>query len=64
MRGEIQKIASFLNTPVTDDQLDQLVQHLRIDQFSKNKAVNYEMYRDLSFMSKEGKFIRNGRYLL
>lgn len=38
-----------------------MVEHLRIDKFAKNKAVNFEHYRWLNFMSPDGRFIRKGQ---
>ena len=45
---------------LTEEQLDRLTQHLRLDDFAKNKAVNYEICKDFSFMNPNGRFIRKG----
>lgn len=60
LRGEIEKIARFLGKHPSEQQLNRMVEHLRIDKFAKNKAVNFEHYRWLNFMNPEGKFIRKG----
>jgi len=61
LRGEIEKIATFLGKSLSDEQLSRLTQHLRLDDFSKNKAVNYEICKELSFMNPNGRFIRKGK---
>ena len=40
IRKEIRKIAAFLNKTITDEQLEKLVDHVRVDKFSKNESVN------------------------
>ena len=57
------KIGRFLGRHPTEQQLNRMVEHLRIDKFAKNKAVNFEHYRWLNFMSADGKFIRNGEHV-
>lgn len=61
LRGEVQKVAKFLGKSLTGEQLELLVDHLRVDKFAKNKAVNFENYKDLGFMNQEGHFIRKGK---
>ena len=60
LRGEVAKVAQFLDKKLTDQQLDQLTEHLRFDNFSKNEAVNNEFAKDLGIMSPNGHFIRKG----
>ena len=60
LRGEIEKVASFLGKSLTEEQLSKLTQHLRVDQFAKNEAVNYEICKELGFMNNSGNFIRKG----
>lgn len=60
LKGEIAKVARFLGKTLTNEQLTQLTNHLHIDQFAKNKAVNYEMCKEFTFMNSSGKFIRKG----
>ena len=58
LRGEIVKVAAFLNQSPTDEQLDQITEHLRFDHFEKNESVNNVTGKEL--MNPEGKFIRKG----
>lgn len=60
LRGEIEKVAKFLDKNLTDQQLDQLRVHLHIDNLSKNRSVNYELGRELGLLQGDGKFIRKG----
>ena len=60
LRGEIEKVVSFLGKSLTEEQLTRLTQHLRVDQFAKNDAVNYEICKELGFMNNSGNFIRKG----
>lgn len=50
----------FLGKSLSEEQLTQLTEHLRIDQFAKNEAVNYEVCKELGFMNNSGHFIRKG----
>ncbi len=66
LRGQIERVAKFLDKKLTEEQLTQLTEHLRIANFEKNEAVNMEnASRKSEFMNDEGsnKFIRKG-YLL
>lgn len=57
-------MASFLGKSLTEEQLSKLTQHLRVDQFAKNEAVNYEICKELGFMNNSGNFIRKGIFLV
>ncbi|KAI9552926.1 hypothetical protein GHT06_020810 [Daphnia sinensis] len=61
LRGEIQKVVSFLGKSLSEEQLTKLTEHLRVDQFAKNEAVNYEVCKELGFMNNSGHFIRKGK---
>ncbi|EFX84144.1 hypothetical protein DAPPUDRAFT_301389 [Daphnia pulex] len=61
LRGEIEKVVSFLGKSLTEEQLTRLTQHLHVDQFAKNEAVNYEICKELGFMNNTGNFIRKGK---
>lgn len=50
----------FLGKSLTEEQLTRLTDHLRIDQFAKNEAVNYEVCKELGIMNNSGHFIRKG----
>lgn len=60
LTGEIVKVARFLGQDLNEERLTRLVEHLRVDQFSKNEAVNYEVCKGLGFMNNSGHFIRKG----
>ena len=50
LKGQIEKVATFLGKSLSEEQLCRLTQHLRLDDFAKNKAVNYEICKEFSFM--------------
>ena len=60
MPTEIKKMAAFLNKTLTEEQIEKLVDHVRIDKFAKNESVN--MAREIQAgLSNEGHtFIRKG----
>jgi estrone sulfotransferase len=60
LRGEIVKVAAFLNQTPSDEQLDKITEHLRFDNFEKNESVNNEIGKKLGMMYPDGKFIRKG----
>jgi hypothetical protein len=63
LRGQIERVAKFLDKKLTEEQLTRLTEHLRIANFVKNEAVNMEnASRKGEFMNDEGsnKFIRKG----
>lgn len=53
-------MVNFLGKSLSEEQLSRLTEHLRIDQFVKNEAVNYEVCKELGFMNNTGHFIRKG----
>ena len=53
-------MAKFLNKPITPEQLEQLTEYLRFDNFSKNESVNFESGKKMGFMQEDGHFIRKG----
>ena len=61
LRGGIEKVARFLQKPLTDDQLTRLTEHLRFENLSKNKAVNSESYKEIGLMNTDGHFVRKGK---
>ncbi|XP_046448183.1 sulfotransferase 1E1-like [Daphnia pulex] len=61
LRGEIVKVATFLNQSPTDEQLDKITEHLRFDNFEKNESVNNEAGKKQGWMNPDGKFIRKGK---
>ncbi|KAM3963077.1 sulfotransferase 1A1-like [Aphomia sociella] len=59
--GVVRKVAQFFNKPVTEEQVSQLCDHLHIDNFRRNKSVNYDFLKDIGLWDKGGQFIRNGK---
>lgn len=61
LRGEIEKIAQFLGKSLTEEQLDRITEHLRIDSFAKNESANYEVGKTNGLMNLDaGNFVRKG----
>ena len=60
LRGEIDKIAMFLNKPLNKEQLDALTEHLKFDNFQKNESVSFEAAKKTGFLNQELNFIRKG----
>lgn len=60
LRGEIQKVGKFLEKCLTEEQLDQLTEHLKFDNFEKNPSVNNEAPKKMGLFSADGKFLRKG----
>ena len=54
-------MADFLGKSLTDEQLSQLTEHLRFDNFAKNESVNFSSRKKLGFFEEDGKFIRKGK---
>merc|ERR1712071_218459 len=61
LRGEIEKVCKFLGKSLSDEQLELLTKHLHFDNFSKNRAVNYETTKEEGFANDTGNFIRKGK---
>eukprot|EP00092_Neocalanus_flemingeri_P035044 GFUD01038132.1.p1 GENE.GFUD01038132.1~~GFUD01038132.1.p1 ORF type:complete len:350 (-),score=91.30 GFUD01038132.1:64-1113(-) len=60
IRSVIAKVSKLLDSPLTDDQVETLVEHLDIKNFRNNPAVNMESAKMVGMMKKEGNFIRKG----
>ena len=60
MRGQIEKVANFLDKKLTEEQINQLREHLRFDNFQKNESVNNEAAKKVGAFHNDGRFIRNG----
>ena len=59
MKSVVERVARFLGTSLTPEQVAALVHHLDIEQFRQNAAVNKENIRSTEFLS-DGSFIRKG----
>jgi len=66
LRIEIQKVADFLEKPLTEDELTKLEQHLQLDNFKGNVMVNQEMGKFTGLMNMDAgiNFIRKGIHLV
>jgi len=60
--SSIKLIAKFLDCPLTDDQVDLIVEHTHFDRMAKNPSVNYSHWDDLGLRNKnESPFMRQGQ---
>jgi hypothetical protein len=58
----ITRVSQFLEVKYTEEQHEELQEHLKIDNFRNNKSVNAELLRDLGIIrSGEGGFVRKGK---
>lgn len=60
MPGEIERIASFLDVPITREELEKLATHLDFANIEKNESVNQDSAKKLGIATKDGKFMRKG----
>lgn len=62
IRGTLIKIANFLDKKLSDNDLNKLEEHFKIENFRKNKSVNNDHFIELGIASKnkEHQFIRKG----
>ncbi|XP_046448149.1 sulfotransferase 1B1-like isoform X3 [Daphnia pulex] len=63
IRAQIKRISTFLNKPVTPEQIEKLVDHVRFDKFSKNESVNYtkEIKAGVGKDDPNNTFVRKGQ---
>ncbi|XP_057376850.1 sulfotransferase 1C3-like [Daphnia carinata] len=61
IRKEIKKIAAFLNKTLTPEQIEKLVDHVKVDNFSKNASVNMTMEIKSGFTNEGHSFVRKGK---
>ncbi|XP_022819826.1 sulfotransferase family cytosolic 1B member 1-like [Spodoptera litura] len=57
----VKRVADFLGKKLDDAQTAALCDHLSIENFKKNKAVNFEELRGLGMFAKDEVFIRKGK---
>ncbi|KAJ0180699.1 hypothetical protein K1T71_004103 [Dendrolimus kikuchii] len=57
----IKKVSNFFGKHLTEQQSSELCEHLRIENFKKNKSVNFETLKSLNILSPEESFIRKGK---
>lgn len=57
----IRRVSDFLNKTYSEEQIQQLCQHLDIKNFKKNKSVNNERLMDIGVhIRNEQGFVRKG----
>ena len=65
LRGQIERVAKFLDKTLTEEQLVRLTEHLKIASFEKNESVNMEDVRrdGVAFNNTKTdvKFVRKGK---
>ncbi|XP_050559195.1 sulfotransferase 1C4 isoform X4 [Spodoptera frugiperda] len=57
----IHRVADFLGKKLNDAQTAALCDHLSIENFKKNKAVNFEEFRAFGMLAKNEEFVRKGK---
>lgn len=58
----MKKFALFLNKTFNDEQIKQLENHLKIENFRSNKSVNFLQLKELGILiDGEQGFVRNGK---
>lgn len=61
MKGEVKKLAKFLEKNISEDQIDAIVRHCTFASMSKNISTNYTDVGDTgAFDFKVAKFMRKG----
>uniref|UniRef100_A0A0P5S7S9 Sulfotransferase sult n=1 Tax=Daphnia magna TaxID=35525 RepID=A0A0P5S7S9_9CRUS len=61
IRKEIRKMCSFLNKQLSDEQIETLVEHVKVDNFAKNKSVNLTVEIESGLLNKGHSFVRKGK---
>ncbi|XP_018564737.1 estrogen sulfotransferase isoform X2 [Anoplophora glabripennis] len=62
LKGNIEKVSKFLGKSYSLEQYETLADHLDIDNFRKNKSVNYDILKNLGVLIKgEEAFVRKGK---
>ena len=62
LRSVIARVSKFLDAPLTPQQVERLVDHLDIENFRKNPAVNpTDLGKIVGFMTGSGNFVRSGK---
>ncbi|XP_045029307.1 sulfotransferase 1E1 isoform X1 [Daphnia magna] len=61
LRGQVEKVAQFLDKSPSEAKMALLLEHLKFDNLSKNDSVNFKTAKDLGYMNDDGTFIRKGK---
>ncbi|CAK1581650.1 unnamed protein product [Parnassius mnemosyne] len=57
----VRRVATFLGKQITEKQMEKLCEHLKIDNFKKNKAINYNNLMSTGLLNDKESFIRKGK---
>nr|XP_026501551.1 sulfotransferase 1A1-like [Vanessa tameamea] len=57
----VRNVASFLGKKVTNEQVQQICDHLSFNNFKHNKAVNHSLLKKINFVNTDQTFIRKGK---
>ncbi|KAJ2950763.1 hypothetical protein O0L34_g9027 [Tuta absoluta] len=62
LKGVAKRVAKFFGKSFTEDQLDQLCEYLKFENFQNNSSVNFEDQKGVLFNAKSGKpMVRKGK---
>jgi len=61
LRGVIKRVAEFLGKTLTEEQVEQLYEHLKFDNFKKNQYVNMDPMKEFGVLAADKSFIRKGK---
>lgn len=60
LRGQLEKMSTFLGKELSEDQLNRLREHLQFDNVKKNETINMESGKKIGMLNQDGSFIRKG----
>jgi hypothetical protein len=60
MKAAIKKMSDFYGKSYNDEQIQKLINHMKVDNFQNNPAVNNQEFEKVGAMTGVGKFIRKG----
>ena len=60
LKGIIRRVGDFLGKQLSEEQVEQLYDHLKFDNFKKNIYVNNDPLKELGILSSTGNFVRKG----
>ncbi|XP_050301971.1 sulfotransferase 1B1-like [Anthonomus grandis grandis] len=63
LRRHVEKVANFLGKSYTSEELDQLENHLKFENFRNNKSVNYDIMESIGVYRKvnQAGYVRSGK---
>lgn len=59
LKGSLKKLATFLDRPLKDSDLPELIDHLNIENFKQNSSVNMDHVQKM--MPEKWDFVRSGK---